>query len=135
MVQQANTYSFVNAQSYLDEISRPLNKSHENKHIGKQANMNNSHRAITQAQMHLFGNPAAQTESSMLQKEDMQILAVGAAPANNTSKVQIGGENVASQKSNKHKKSAKKVANALGSLSSASTAAVVGVPTGSLSIH
>ena len=56
LAQQSYTYSFVNAQSYLDEISRPLNKSHENNLITRQSASNSSNRAIAQAQMTLFGN-------------------------------------------------------------------------------
>jgi len=47
MASQIQTYSFVNAQSYLDEISRPLNKSHENTLAAKHNEANMSHRAIT----------------------------------------------------------------------------------------
>ena len=56
MANQVNTYSYTNAQSYLEEISRPMNKSSENSAAQKQS-MNNSHRAINhqQAQMPLFG--------------------------------------------------------------------------------
>ena len=57
-------------------------------------------------------------------------LAAGAAPSNNTVNGKTGGGH-----KSKNKKSAKKVANAIGSLSSASTAAVVGTHNGSLSQH